>query len=36
MITLISLQQGDPDFGDDLAKRLSGAAHQTPLAGTGL
>jgi hypothetical protein len=36
MITLISLQQGDPDFGDDLAKRLSGAAHHTPLAGTGL
>jgi len=36
MITLISLQQGDPGFGNDLVNRLSGAAHQTPLAGTGL
>jgi hypothetical protein len=36
MITLISLQQGDPGFGNDLAERLSGAAQHTPLAGTGL
>ena len=36
MITRISLQQGDPEFGNEIAKRLTAAVDHPPLAGTGL
>ena len=36
MITRISLQQGDPEFGNEIASRLTAAIDHPPLAGTGL
>ena len=36
MITRISLQQGDAEFGNDIANRLTAAIDHPPLAGTGL